>query len=187
MRIADVYQILILKHWRKKHRREDKPKRILDRLIPLFRWEKVPYRLIYHRNVFTASELAASIHATGREVAKVVIVHADGFSVMAVLPANRLIDVRQFAITTGAANLSFAKEREMKKLFPDCEVGAMPPFGNLYDVPVYVDESLAREENIFFPAGSHHETLEMRYGDFNRFVLPTVGRFALESSMKRMI
>jgi Ala-tRNA(Pro) deacylase len=146
----------------------------------LLQKERIPYRLIFHPEAYTAPEVAASIHIPGREVAKVVVVRADGKYVMAVLPANRLLDLKRFARGIGAEHLSLAQEWELEKLFPDCEVGAMPPLGNLYELPVYVDASLAKERFIFFPAGSHHETVEIWYEDFERLVHPMVGQFALE-------
>ena len=187
MRMMDVYEILKLTRGRKVQKGKKIPRMILDDLIALFRWKRVPYRLLYHRNVYNAAALADSINAPAKEVAKVVILRADGHYVMAVLPACRMIDVRQFAITAEGKDLAFAREKEIKKLFPDCETGAMPPFGNLYNLRVYVDESLAREEYILFPAGSHHESIKMGFGDFKRLVLPTVGQFALEPLTKRMI
>ncbi len=159
-----------------------KPKRrpILERLKALFEKEHLSYRLIPHSEVFTAPELAASIHVTGRQVAKVVMVRADGRYVMAVLPSHRQLDLDRFGEVIGAHHVSLAKEWEMEELCPDCEVGAMPPFGNLYGLPVYLDESLVKEPEIFFQAGSHHEVIEMRYQDFERLVHPKVDHFALE-------
>ncbi|MBI3610797.1 MAG: YbaK/EbsC family protein [Nitrospirae bacterium] len=146
----------------------------------LFEKAKVPYRVIPHSEVYTAPELAASIHTSGRKVAKVVMVSADGRYAMAVLPAHRQLDLARFAQAIGARRVTLATEADVGKLCPDCELGAMPPFGNLYGLRVYVDASLARESAIFFPAGSHHEVVEMRYEDFERLVCPQVGDFALE-------
>jgi Ala-tRNA(Pro) deacylase len=153
---------------------------VLEQLAALFEKEKVGYRLFPHSEVFTAPELAASIHVTGRQVAKVVMLRADGRYVMAVLPSHRQLDLAHFGELIGASRVSLAKEWEMKELFPDCELGAMPPFGDLYGLPVYLDESLVKEPEIFFQAGSHHEVIEMRYKDFERLVHPKVGHFALE-------
>lgn len=99
---------------------------------------------------------------------------------MVVLPASRDLDLARFAHAIGAEAVSLLEELELKEIFPDCEVGAMPPFGNLYELPVYVDQALAEEPVIFFPAGNHHEVIEMRYEDFVRLVQPITGRFASE-------
>ena len=153
---------------------------LLERLKNLFEKEKIPYRLIPHWEVYTAPELAASIHIPGRKVVKVVVVWADGEYVMAVLPSHRQLDLTRFAQVIGARQLLLAKEWEVGKLFPDCEVGAMPPFGNLYGLRVYVDMSLILEPLIYFSAGSHYEVVEMRYEDFERLVHPEVDHFVLE-------
>ncbi|HEY5600198.1 MAG TPA: YbaK/EbsC family protein, partial [Candidatus Manganitrophaceae bacterium] len=136
---------------------------VFERMKALFEREKISYRLIPHSEVYTAPELAASIHVPGREVAKVVVVRADKKYAMAVLPANRPLDLVRFSQLLGVRHVSLATEGDMKKLFPDCEVGAAPPFGNFYGLEVYVEASLASEKEIFFPAGSHHEVVQMRY------------------------
>jgi len=149
-------------------------------LASLFEKEGVPYRLIHHPNTFTGPEHAASIHTPAREVAKVVIVRVDDQYVMAVLPADRPLDLNRFARMIGARSLAVAEEWEVEKLFPDCHVGAMPPFGSLYGIPVYVDATLASQSVIFFSAGSHHATFELNYADFDRLVSPLVGHLAIE-------
>jgi len=155
-----------------------------ERLKMFFEKEKVPYRVIPHAEVYTAPELAASIHASGRKVAKVVMVLADGRYVMAVLPSHRLLDLNRFAEVIGAVQVSLATEAVLEKLFPDCELGAIPPFGNLYEFRVFVDEALAREPEIFFQAGTHHEMIAMRYADFERLVHPEMDRFAMDPMKK---
>lgn len=152
----------------------------LKRVIEMLDREKVPYRLVPHFEAFTASELAESIHIPGRMVAKVVLVWADDRTVMAVLPSHRRLDLLRLADTVGAKRAELSDENALKKLFPDCEVGAMPPFGNLYGIPVYVDGSLASEAVIFFPAGSHREVLEIRFQDFRELARARVGHFLLE-------
>ncbi len=164
--------------WKKQAR---KGPTALERMKVLFEQEKVPYQLISHPEAHTAPELAMSIHAPGREVAKVVIVQADGEYVMAVLPAHRQIHLTRFAQVAGARRISLAEEGEIRKLFPDCEPGAMPPLGNLYGFSIYVEESLAREPVIFFAAGTHREVIKMRFDDFQRLARPTVADFALET------
>jgi len=191
MRITDFHPFAKAKEWwiGFSLRRREGPKRpfVLERMAAIFQEKTIPYRLIYHPDVFTASKLAASIHKPGKEVAKVVIVRAEGKYLMAVLPAHMMLDLNLFSGMIGEVRLSLAKERELKKLFPpDCEVGAMPPFGNLYDMPVFVDSILAANTTIFFPAGSHHETLELHFADFERLVRPMVGHFAV-SPLKKVV
>jgi len=159
-----------------------KPERrsVLARLKALFKKEKISYRLIPHAEVYTAPEVAASIHAPGRQVAKVVMVRADGRFAMAVLPSHRQVDLSRFGKMIGASHVALAKEWEIEKLCPDCEAGTMPPFGDLYGLPVYVDKSLVREPEIFFQAGSHHEVIEMHEDDFKRLARPKLGHFLQE-------
>ncbi len=148
-----------------------KLKEFLDR-------EKVRYVVIYHSPAFTAQEIAASAHVPGQELAKTVMVKIDGRMSMAVLPASFRIDMDLLRDATGASEVQLASEREFKDMFPACDVGAMPPFGNLYDMDVYVSESLAEDEQIAFNAGSHTELIRMAYADFERLVQPTVVQLA---------
>src|SRR5438309_11241762 len=122
--------------------------------------EKIKYVSIVHSTAYTAQEVAASAHITGRELAKTIIVELDGQMAMAVLPANRKIVLQDLREVTGSDQVKFASEEEFKRQFPDCETGAMPPFGNLYDVPVFADESLARDKEIAFNAGSHRDSCD---------------------------
>ena len=147
-----------------------KLKEFLDR-------EKVKYVSIVHSPAYTAQEVAASAHITGKELAKTVIVKLDGTLAMAVLPANRKIVLQDLREVTGSDQVKFASEDEFKKLFPDCETGAMPPFGNLYGMDVYVAESLCGSEEIVFNAGSHTEAMKMAYADFERLAHPRVLSF----------
>jgi len=139
--------------------------------------EGVKYVSIIHSTAYTAQEVAASAHVTGRELAKTVIVELDGQMAMAVLPANRKIVLQDLREVTGSDQVKFASEEEFKKQFPDCETGAMPPFGNLYGMEVYVAESLTKSEEIAFNAGSHTEIIRMRFEDFERLVKPKVVSF----------
>jgi len=150
---------------------------VLGRLKALFKAEKVPYRLILHREAYTASEVAESIHMPGRKFVKVLILRAGDKMVMAVLPSHRQIDLALFAGLAGHKGISLMEEEAFRKQFPDCEIGAMPPFGVFYGLPVYVDALLGQEAVIYFRAGSHREVIEMRYQDFNRLVRPKVGHF----------
>lgn len=138
---------------------------------------KVKYVSIVHSRAFTAQEVAASAHLPGRSMAKVVIVELDGALAMAVLPANRKIVLQELRDVTGSGMVRFALENDFKARFPDCEIGAMPPFGNLYGMDVFVAESLAENEEIAFNAGSHEEIIKLAYDDFERLVKPKVLSF----------
>ena len=131
------------------------------------------------RTAFTAQEIAASAHIPGRQLAKTVMVTLDGNMAMAVLPATDRVDLRLLKKAAGVKKAKLASEKEFKDLFPDCEIGAMPPFGNLYDLEVYVAASLAKGEEIAFNAGSHTELIKMAYGDFERLVKPKVAELSL--------
>lgn len=139
--------------------------------------EKIKYISIVHSLAYTAQEVAASVHITGKELAKTVIVHLDGEMAMAVLPANRKIVLQDLRDVTGADHVKFAPEDEFKKQFPDCDTGAMPPFGNLYGMEVFAAASLAENEQIAFNAGSHTEVIKLAYEDFERLVRPKVVSF----------
>ncbi|MCB0589369.1 MAG: YbaK/EbsC family protein, partial [Phaeodactylibacter sp.] len=117
--------------------------------------QKVKYLSISHSEAFTAQQVAASAHIPGKELAKTVMVKVDGKMAMAVLPASHQVDFRQLKKTTGAGNVELADEEDFKGFFPECELGAMPPFGNLYNMDVYVAERLSEDEEIAFNAGSH--------------------------------
>jgi len=140
--------------------------------------QKVKYVLIKHSPAFTAQEIAASAHIPGKELAKTVMVKLDGDMAMAVLPASYRVDFKGLKKLTGAKKVELASENEFQRLFPQCEIGAMPPFGNLYDMPVYVAKPLAEDDEIAFNAGSHAELMKLHYADFNKLVKPEVGDFA---------
>jgi Ala-tRNA(Pro) deacylase len=136
------------------------------------------YVVISHSKAYTAQGIAAISHISGRTLAKTVIVKLDGDLAMAVLPACYQVDLEALRAATGVRTAELATEREFKQFFPDCETGAMPPFGNLYSIPVYVDEALAEDREIAFNAGSHYELIKMSYRDFDRLVKPEVMEFA---------
>jgi Ala-tRNA(Pro) deacylase len=138
----------------------------------------VKYVTIKHSLAYTAQEIAASAHIPGKEVAKTVIVKVGDDMAMAVLPASQKISFERLKEAAGADQVGLATESEFKALFPGCEVGAMPPFGNLYDVDVYVDQSLAEDEEIAFNAGSHTELIRLSYRDFEELVDPTIISFS---------
>jgi Ala-tRNA(Pro) deacylase len=139
--------------------------------------EKIKYVSIVHSTAYTAQEVAASAHITGKGLAKTVIVELDGKMAMAVLPANRKIVLQDLREVTGSQEVKFACEEQFKQRFPDCETGAMPPFGNLYGMDVYLAESLTDNEEIAFNAGSHTEVIKLAYRDFERLVQPKVVSF----------
>ncbi len=149
-----------------------------DRLESYLRDNQVSFETHHHPTAFTAQEVAATEHTPGKMVAKVVMVLADGELVMLALPAPYQVDLDRAGEALGATEVRLADEEEFAPAFPDCEVGAMPPFGNLYDLPVYVDEALAEDETIVVQAGTHTDTIHLKYADFERLVEPTVVGFA---------
>ena len=138
----------------------------------------IPYVAISHPVAYTTREIAALTHISNKELAKTVIVKIDSELAMAVLPASYEVDLSLLRAATGARGVSLAKESEFKDRFPECEIGAMPPFGNLYGMAVYVEESLTKDKDIAFNAGSHHELLQVSYADFERLVNPKVLKFS---------
>jgi Ala-tRNA(Pro) deacylase len=138
----------------------------------------VPYATLQHPIAFTAQGVAAVTHVHGRELAKTVVIRADGRFVLAVLPAPGRVDLKRFREVVGADLVSLATEVEFQGLFPGCEPGAMPPFGNLYGLPVFVDQKLTLDRTIVFNAGTHSEAIRMEYADFERLVQPKVAAFA---------
>jgi len=149
-----------------------------ERLEAYLRENKVPFQIVHHPLAYTAQEVAAAEHVPGKMLAKVVMVFADGKLAMLTLPAPHRVDLTKAAAVLGAREVRLAHEEEFAAAFPDCEVGAMPPFGNLYDLPVYVDNVLAGDEEIVFQAGTHTDTMTLRYADFQRLVKPEVGDLA---------
>jgi Ala-tRNA(Pro) deacylase len=138
----------------------------------------VSYATLQHPIAFTAQGVAAATHVHGRELAKTVVIRVDDRFVLAVLPAPGRVDLKRFREVVGADLVSLATEAEFQGLFPGCEPGAMPPFGNLYGLPVYVDEKLTLDRQIVFNAGTHSEAVRMEYSDFARLVQPKVVAFS---------
>lgn len=138
----------------------------------------VKYVSITHSKAYTAQGIAAAAHVSGKELAKTVIITVDGRLAMAVLPASEQVNLDILKLALGAKKVDLASERQFRDMFPDCELGAMPPFGNLYGFPVYVDETLTRDYEIAFNAGTHLELIKLAYEDFNRLVQPIVLRFS---------
>jgi len=139
---------------------------------------KVRYVRVRHSPAYTAQEIAASAHIPGKDLAKTVMVRLDGRMHMVVLPAPYRVDFGRLKKATGAKKTELASEEEFKHLCPGCELGAMPPFGNLFDLPVLVAEELAGDEEIAFNAGTHTELVRMGYEDFAKLVKPRVADFA---------
>jgi len=142
----------------------------------------IKYVVISHSKAYTAQGIAAVAHIKGQELAKTVIVKLDGVLGMAVLPASFQVDLLALKKAAGVKDAALASEREFKQHFPDCETGAMPPFGNLYSIPVYVDEALTRDTEIAFNAGTHLELIRMSCADFERLVKPLVLPFSTRHS-----
>ena len=137
---------------------------------------KVKYAMISHSPAFTAAEVAASAHIPGRDVAKTVIVNVDGALAMAVVSANREVDMLALRAAAGASFAGLADEAEFATRFEGCQLGAMPPFGNLFGMDTYVDRDLAKEEYIAFNAGTHTDVIAMKFGDYRRVAHPKVVR-----------
>lgn len=135
--------------------------------------ENVKYVTIGHSPAFTAQEIAERAHIPGKELAKTVMVKIDGKLAMIVVPASEHVRLAHLKEALGADEVELAGEYEFKERFPDCETGAMPPFGNLYDIPVFVSATLREDDEIAFNAGSHSELIRMAYADFERLVKPT--------------
>lgn len=140
--------------------------------------ENVKYVTVSHSTAYTAQEIAASAHVSGKNLAKTVMVKVDDKMAMAVLPATYKVDLKRLKKALGAGDVELAGEGEFKDMFPGCEPGAMPPFGNLYDMEVFVAEPLTEDEEIAFNAGSHTELVQLSYKDYERLVKPKVLDFA---------
>ena len=146
----------------------------LSKLREFLDSHQIKYLVISHSLAYTAQGVAALAHVSGKKLAKTVIVKIDGVLAMVVVPASLHVDLELLKKLTGAQTVELASEREFKGAFPDCETGAMPPYGNLYDMPVYADESLAEYEEITFSAGTHRELVRMSWKDMVRLVSPTI-------------
>ena len=152
----------------------------LSKLREFLDSHNVKYLVMSHSLAYTAQGVAALSHLSGKKLAKTVILKIDGVLAMVVIPAAHHVDLDRMRKLTGAQVVELATEREFKNAFPDCETGAMPPFGNLYDMAVYADSSLGRQEEITFTAGSHRELVRMGWNDMVRLVHPTIDQLAFE-------
>jgi Ala-tRNA(Pro) deacylase len=138
----------------------------------------IKYVTLSHSLAYTAQEIAASAHIAGKELAKTVMVKIDDKMAMAVLPASYKVSFDLLKKAAGASKVELSNEQEFRDMFPESEVGAMPPFGNLYGMEVFVDESLSQDDEIAFNDGSHTELIKLAYGDFERLVKPRAAKFA---------
>lgn len=155
----------------------------LKKLKEFLNSNNIKYISISHSSAFTAQEIAASAHIPGKELAKTVIIKIDGKMAMAVLPASYKVDFGILKEVIGTANIRLAEEFEFVDKFPGCEPGAMPPFGNLYGMDVYVAKSLSDDEEIAFNAGTHTELIKLSYKDFERLVKPKVIEFSYQTML----
>lgn len=137
----------------------------------------VKYVTINHALTYSTQQTAATAHIRGKELAKTVMVKIDGKMAMVVLPASFKVDLNLVKRAAGARTVELATEAEFKNMFAECDIGAMPPFGNLYDMEVYAEEKLAEDEEIAFNAGTHLELIRLTYKDFERLVKPKLGSF----------
>ena len=151
------------------------PKRLIDCLNE----NKVSYEILHHPEAITAQRIAEAEHVKARHHAKVAMIKSGGEHLMAVLPADHQIDLEKFAKAIGKPAVLGA-EAEFKPLFPDCAVGAMPPFGILYGLPTYVDKRLAEEDYIVFEGGTHTDAIKMSYRDYEKIVKPRVEDLAVK-------
>ena len=145
-----------------------------NRLFRFLDENKIQYVTLTHSPAYTAQEVAASAHIPGKEMVKTVMVKLDGEMAMAVLPSSETVNFSKLKKAAHAREADLATEAEFKDLFPNCDVGAMPPFGKLYGLPVYSDIRLAEDDEIAFCAGSHSELVRMRYVDFERLTMPEI-------------
>jgi Ala-tRNA(Pro) deacylase len=152
---------------------------IPQRLIDCLDGNKISYEILRHPEAVTAQRIAQAEHVKGRHHAKVVMVKSGAQHLMIVIPAGHLIDLGKLAKIVGQ-DVSLESEEEFESLFPDCAVGAMPPFGNLYGVPTYVDKSFAGEDYIVFEAGTHTEAVRLNYRDYEKIVKPQVKDLAIK-------
>jgi Ala-tRNA(Pro) deacylase len=155
---------------------------VVERLRRFLDEQGVSYEVAVHPERYTTQEVAAASHVSGRALAKTVMVKTGGGFAMAVLPAACRVSVQRVRDLLGDPEAAIAPEAEFRGLFADCEAGAMPPFGNLYGIPVYVDDELAVRERITFEAGTHHEVITMRYADFARVVQPRQAEFCAHAA-----
>jgi Ala-tRNA(Pro) deacylase len=159
----------------------------VDRLKQYLTDQHVYFEVQEHRQVYTMQEVAAALHEKGEHVAKVFIATVDGKPAMLVLPAPAQVDLDKVRVVLKAKEARRAREFEFAQLFADCDVGAMPPFGNIYQVPVYIDRSLVDEPYIVFQAGTHHTTMKIAMTDYLRLAQPVIGDFVLHHAHEPIV
>jgi Ala-tRNA(Pro) deacylase len=155
---------------------------LLEKLRVFLDENHAEYTHTVHAIAYTAREVALAEHLPAREVAKTVVVHGDDGYHMLVLPASKLVDFQEVRVALGLSHARMVPETELNRLFPDCELGAMPPVGGLYGIPVYLDSALAAEDLITFNAGTHRDVVHMRIAEFRRLVRPTLVSLAREAA-----
>ena len=151
----------------------------IEKLREFLDANKVRYVTIRHSKAFTAQETAAAAHIPGKEIAKTVVVRLDGRMAVAVLPASHRLDLPLLKKAAGAGDVEIAREADFRDMFPGCETGAMPPFGNLYGMEIFVDAHLSEDDEIAFNACSHSELVRLKYADYIRLVKPKVADIAV--------
>lgn len=139
--------------------------------------KSIKYVTITHSPAYTVQDVSESAHISGSKMAKTLVINADGTLALAVIPGNKKLDLNALKSLTKAKEIHLANESEFKNKFPDCEVGAMPPFGHLYDMKMYVDDSLSKEKEIGFNAGTHSEVIKINYQDYEAIAKPIHGHF----------
>ena len=157
---------------------------IMKKLRELFDEAKVSYEVYNHPLAYTAQEVAEKQHFSGDQMAKVVMLEVDDKLVMGVVTGSQKVNLNTVKDSLGAHEARLAREDEFISKFPNCEIGAMPPFGNLFGVPVYVDPAVAKDESIYFNAGNHVQTVRLCYKDFEKLAKPRVVRL-VEEKKKR--
>ena len=154
---------------------------LLEKLRVFLEQNRAEYSHTVHAIAYTAHEVALAEHLPPREVAKTVVVHSDDGYHMLIVPATKLVDFQEVRLALGLSHARMVPETELNGLFPDCELGAMPPMGNLYGMPVYLDSDLAGEDMITFNGGTHRDVVHMRISEFRRLVKPTIVSLARET------
>jgi len=149
------------------------------RILSFLKENNVPFTMTHHPKAYTAQRIAASAHIKGKIMSKTIVVKIDGRFALAVLPANDRISLTKFAKQVHVKKVELATEEEFRQLFPDCETGGMPPFGNLYGLKTYVAFDLSKNEEIAFNACNHIDVITMRFEDYNRMVEPIIVHFEI--------
>lgn len=149
-----------------------------DKLTKFLEEKKVNYTLLRHEKAYTAQEVAHAVHVSGKELAKTIVANADGKFIMVILPAHHRVNLKLLKDVLKAKEVRLAREEEIQQLFPDCELGAMPPLGPLYNMSAYVAKPLLEDKEITFNAGTHTEAIKMNFGDFQQLTNPVVGEFS---------